>query len=46
LPLSALVDIVFNAAGQVVQATVQKKGGSSATSTSSVVLPVSTTSVS
>ncbi|KAF1980424.1 hypothetical protein BU23DRAFT_495864 [Bimuria novae-zelandiae CBS 107.79] len=50
-PLSALVDIVFNAAGQVVQATVQKKnggGGSSSTSASStptatpVTLPVST----
>ena len=51
-PLSALVDIVFNAAGQVVQATVQKKsgsGGSSSTSTGAasatatpVTLPVST----
>lgn len=35
-PLNALVDIVFNAAGQVVQATVQKAGsGSSSSSTSS-----------
>jgi len=50
-PLSALVDIVFNAAGQVVQATVQKKsggGGGSATSTASatatpVTLPISST---
>lgn len=28
-PLNALVDIVFNTAGQVVQAVVQKKNGSS-----------------
>ncbi|OAG01917.1 uncharacterized protein CC84DRAFT_1099478 [Paraphaeosphaeria sporulosa] len=49
-PLSALVDIVFNAAGQVVQATVQKGsgGGSSSTTASAtatpmpVTLPVST----
>ncbi|KAF2188591.1 hypothetical protein K469DRAFT_565978 [Zopfia rhizophila CBS 207.26] len=46
-PLSALVDIVFNTAGQVVQATVQKKngGGGTPTPTSSatpVSLPVST----
>ncbi|KAK3209187.1 hypothetical protein GRF29_69g1008171 [Pseudopithomyces chartarum] len=51
-PLSSLVDIVFNAAGQVVQATVQKKnggggGGSSSSASSSptatpVTLPVST----
>ncbi|KAF2442840.1 hypothetical protein P171DRAFT_522536 [Karstenula rhodostoma CBS 690.94] len=50
--LSALVDIVFNSAGQVVQATAQKKGGSgggssSTTASSSatpmpVSLPVST----
>lgn len=33
-PLSALVDIVFNTAGQVVQAKVQKgKGGGSSSST-------------
>ncbi|KAB2569311.1 hypothetical protein BFW01_g6010 [Lasiodiplodia theobromae] len=31
-PLNRLVDIVFNAAGQVVQATVQKSGSSSSTS--------------
>lgn len=50
-PLGALVDIVFNAAGQVLQATVQKKsgsgGGSSSTASASatatpVTLPVST----
>jgi len=47
-PLSALVDIVTNTAGQVVQAVVQKKngggsgGGSSSTaSTSSTPMPVS-----
>jgi hypothetical protein len=50
--LSALVDIVFNTAGQVVQATVQKGGsgggGSGSTTASSsatpmpVTLPVST----
>ncbi|KAF9734284.1 hypothetical protein PMIN06_003036 [Paraphaeosphaeria minitans] len=48
--LSALVDIVFNSAGQVVQATVQKgKGGGSSSTTASatatpmpVTLPVST----
>jgi hypothetical protein len=35
-PLNALVDIVFNTAGQVVQATVEKQsGGSTATSSSS-----------
>jgi hypothetical protein len=32
LPLNALVNIVFNAAGQVVQATVAQKGASSTTS--------------
>lgn len=45
-PLNALVDIVFNAAGQVVQATVVKQTGS--TSSSSVIstaLPTSTSSV-
>jgi hypothetical protein len=31
-PLNALVNIVFNAAGQIVQATVVQKGGSSSTS--------------
>ncbi|KAF2431423.1 hypothetical protein EJ08DRAFT_733371 [Tothia fuscella] len=34
-PLNALVNIVFNAAGQVVQATVAKKGDSSSSTTSS-----------
>ena len=32
-PLNALVNIVFNAAGQVVQATVQKGGNSTSSST-------------
>lgn len=47
-PLNSLVDIVFNTAGQVVQAVVQKKGGggtpsSSATPTATpVTLPIST----
>lgn len=48
-PLNALVDIVFNAAGQVVQAVVQKKsGGGGGTTTSAsptatpVTLPIST----
>ncbi|KAF2662435.1 hypothetical protein K491DRAFT_700236 [Lophiostoma macrostomum CBS 122681] len=45
-PLNALVDIVFNTAGQVVQATVQKKSGSgsgsstSSTAASSTAMPV------
>ncbi|CAD0101470.1 unnamed protein product [Aureobasidium mustum] len=34
-PLNALVDIVFNSAGQVVQAVVQKKNGGSSSSGSS-----------
>lgn len=34
-PLNALVDIVFNSAGQVVQAVVQKKNGTSSSSSSS-----------
>ena len=34
-PLSALVNIVFNTAGQIVQATVQKATGSSSSSASS-----------
>lgn len=34
-PLNALVDIVFNSAGQVVQAVVQKKNGGSSGSSSS-----------
>jgi hypothetical protein len=34
-PLNALVDIVFNAAGQVVQATVEKKNSASSTSAAS-----------
>ena len=40
--LGSLVDIVFNAAGQVVQATVQKKtgGGGSSTSASATPTPV------
>jgi len=33
-PLNALVNIVFNAAGQIVQATVVQKGGSSSTTSS------------
>ncbi|KAF2264033.1 hypothetical protein CC78DRAFT_560505 [Lojkania enalia] len=49
-PLNALVDIVFNTAGQVVQAVVQKKNGggggtptaSSSSSATPVTLPVST----
>ena len=47
-PLNALVDIVFNTAGQVVQATVVKQsGGSTATSSSSAgaAQPSSTSSV-
>ncbi|KAJ9500009.1 hypothetical protein LTR67_002339 [Exophiala xenobiotica] len=44
-PLNALVDIVFNAAGQVVQATVQKTtGGSTSTTTSAATTtPAATT---
>jgi hypothetical protein len=44
-PLNALVDIVFNAAGQVVQATVQKSsGGSTSTTTSAATTtPAATT---
>ncbi|KAF2684449.1 hypothetical protein K458DRAFT_366818 [Lentithecium fluviatile CBS 122367] len=38
--LGSLVDIVFNAAGQVVQATVQKKSGGSSTSASATATPV------
>lgn len=34
-PLNALVDIVFNSAGQVVQAVVQKKNGDSSSSSGS-----------
>jgi hypothetical protein len=34
-PLNSLVDIVFNTAGQVVQAVVQKKNGGSSGSTGS-----------
>ncbi|CAG8958292.1 hypothetical protein HYFRA_00000647 [Hymenoscyphus fraxineus] len=45
-PLNALVDIVFNTAGQLVQATVQKKSGSggstSSTSSRSTAVPSST----
>jgi hypothetical protein len=47
-PLGSLVDIIFNAAGQVVRATVQKKNGggggessSSAPPSSSTPMPVS-----
>ncbi|KAJ4291677.1 hypothetical protein N0V90_009572 [Kalmusia sp. IMI 367209] len=44
-PLSALVDIVFNAAGQVVQATVQKKSGSGGSSSSTVASSATATPV-
>jgi hypothetical protein len=40
-PLNALVDIIFNAAGQIVQAVVVKKGGSGG-STSTSTAPVTT----
>ncbi|KAJ9622034.1 hypothetical protein H2203_006915 [Taxawa tesnikishii (nom. ined.)] len=44
-PLNALVDIVFNAAGQVVQATVQKnKSSSSSTAVGSTTAPTATSS--
>ncbi|MCJ1476851.1 hypothetical protein MMC13_005520 [Lambiella insularis] len=48
-PLNALVDIVFNTAGQVVQATVAKQTGSSSTSaggSSTATLPPSSSSTS
>ncbi|KAI0539503.1 hypothetical protein GGR58DRAFT_512364 [Xylaria digitata] len=41
-PLNALVNIVFNSLGQVVQAVVVKRNGSGSTSTSSTVAPAST----
>jgi hypothetical protein len=41
-PLDALVDIVFNTAGQVVQAAVQKVGGGSGGGSSTSVAPTST----
>lgn len=42
-PLNALVNIIFNTAGQIVQATVAKAtGGGGSTSTSSTVVPTST----
>ncbi|GAW11891.1 hypothetical protein ANO14919_012440 [Xylariales sp. No.14919] len=41
-PLNALVNIVFNSLGQVVQAVVVKKNGSGGTSTSSTAAPAST----
>lgn len=41
-PLNALVDIVFNTAGQVVQATVAKQTGSSSSSTASVTISTAT----
>ena len=41
-PLNALVDIVFNSVGQVVQATVQKNGTSTATGTATTAIPTST----
>lgn len=44
-PLNALVDIVFNSAGQIVQAVTQKKNGnSSSSSTSSATASAATTS--
>jgi hypothetical protein len=43
-PLNALVNIVFNAAGQIVQATVAKATGSSSTSTSSETVATATIS--
>ncbi|EXJ76667.1 uncharacterized protein A1O5_01175 [Cladophialophora psammophila CBS 110553] len=42
-PLNALVDIVFNAAGQVVQASVQKQSGSGGSTTTSSTSASSTT---
>ncbi len=42
-PLNALVDIVFNAAGQVVQASVQKSSGGSTSTTTSVATTAATT---
>ncbi|KIX92464.1 uncharacterized protein Z520_11784 [Fonsecaea multimorphosa CBS 102226] len=42
-PLNALVDIVFNTAGQVVQATVQKQSGSGGSTTTSSTSASSTT---
>ncbi|RWA12120.1 hypothetical protein EKO27_g3016 [Xylaria grammica] len=41
-PLNALVNIVFNSLGQVVQAVVVKRNGSGGTSTSSTAAPTST----
>ncbi|KAI1126512.1 hypothetical protein F5Y10DRAFT_244687 [Nemania abortiva] len=41
-PLNALVNIVFNSLGQVVQAVVVKRDGSGGTSTSSTAAPTST----
>jgi hypothetical protein len=43
-PLNALVNIVFNAAGQIVQATVAKATGTSSTSTSSGLVATATSS--
>jgi hypothetical protein len=42
-PLNALVDIVFNAAGQVVQASVQKSSGGSTSTTTSAATTAATT---
>jgi len=42
-PLNALVDIVFNAAGQVVQASVQKSSGGSTSTTTSIATTAATT---
>jgi hypothetical protein len=42
-PLNALVNIIFNTAGQIVQATVAKAtGGGGTSSTSSTAVPTST----
>jgi hypothetical protein len=41
-PLNALVNIIFNTAGQIVQATVAKATGGSGTSSSSTTVPTST----
>jgi hypothetical protein len=43
-PLNALVNIVFNAAGQIVQATVAKATGTSSTTTSSALVATATSS--
>ncbi|KAF2230623.1 hypothetical protein EV356DRAFT_453500 [Viridothelium virens] len=45
-PLNALVDIVFNTAGQIVQATVAKQSGSSSSSSSASATATATSSAS